>query len=229
MQIFNYAQAISVLTTMEANLPTFAGVLGTTAADQTFLTNSLANMVYVGNFTEVFDDNKKGFTAIKQRLFNGDTGAIPDGPVTEEFNPPFSPLQGDVHGQLMLLIGRIQSSNNYTHEIGVALGIESSGDAPTPPVEDIQATIDLFPAQSDYTFSVVVSGREASDSWVVEIMPTGASEWVAVGTYTGKSADVKVTPTTPGQPMQLQVRVRLRKNNADYGKVSAALTTVVSP
>ncbi|MEQ1923346.1 MAG: hypothetical protein ABL952_12640 [Pyrinomonadaceae bacterium] len=38
-----------------------------------------------------------------------------------------------------------------------------------------------------------------------------------------------VTSTTPGQPMQLQVRVQLRKNNADYGEVSNAATTVVSP
>ncbi len=228
MVIKNYAQAISVLTTMEANLPHFAPDLGTTAADQTFLTNSLANMVYVQSYAEVMDDSKKAFTAIKQRLFNGNTGAIPDGPAVDAFAPPF-PLLGDVHGQLMLLIGRIQSSNNYTHEIGVALGIELSGDVPLPPIEEIRPTIDLFPAQNDYVFSVIVTGREASDSWIVQILPTGASDWVTVGTYTGKSADVKVTPTTPGQPMQLQVRVQLRKNNADYGEVSAALTTVVSP
>lgn len=228
MQIVSYAQAISVLTTMEANLPHFAGELGTTAADQTFLTNSLANMVYVQGYTEVMDDSKKGYTAIKQRLFNGDTGSIPDGPAVDAFDPPF-PLLGDVHGQLMLLIGRIEAANNYTHEIGVSLGIEASGDVPLPPIEDILPTIELFPAQSDYVFSVVVTGRKASDSWIVQIMPTGAAEWTTVGTYTGKSADVKVTPTTPGQPIQLQVRVQLRKNNADYGEVSAALTTVVSP
>ena len=45
----------------------------------------------------------------------------------------------------------------------------------------------------------------------------------------GKSADVSVTLTTPGQPEQVQVRVQLLKNNTNYGQLSDASYVTVNP
>ena len=65
--------------------------------------------------------------------------------------------------------------------------------------------------------------------WVVEILRTGGNSWQNVGTFSGKSADVNITLTTPGQPEQIQVRVQLRKANANYGLVSDAVSVTINP
>jgi len=78
-------------------------------------------------------------------------------------------------------------------------------------------------------FACVVGNRVDSDSWIVSILRTGGSSWQNVGTFTGKSADVVISLTNPGQPEQIQVRIQLRKSNGDYGNVSAAFTITVNP
>jgi hypothetical protein len=48
-------------------------------------------------------------------------------------------------------------------------------------------------------------------------------------TCSGKSADISITPTTPGDAEQIQVRVQLRKSNADYGQPSDPAYVTVNP
>ena len=52
---------------------------------------------------------------------------------------------------------------------------------------------------------------------------------MVVKTASGKSIDVTIEPTAQGKPEQIQVRVQLKKNNADYGQPSDAVYVTVNP
>ena len=77
-------------------------------------------------------------------------------------------------------------------------------------------------------FTKVVAGREKADMWEIQISQNGG-DWKSAGSYTGKSADIHITPTTPGKPEQVQVQVQLRKSNANYGQLSQIATVTVNP
>ena len=48
-------------------------------------------------------------------------------------------------------------------------------------------------------------------------------------TRTGKAADITVTPTVPGDPEQVRVRVQLRKDNTDLGQPSDPVYLTANP
>ena len=228
MYIKTFAQMITVLETMEANLPTYAVQLGTTAADQAFLTKSLANALYIKDFTDLMDTGKKAYTAIKQRFFNGESGTIADGPVIAAYSPT-DPMSGDTHGELMKLIGRIEDANLYTHEIGVALGIEGETPASLNP-DELKPTIQAFPAEQDYVYTAVIEKRSGYDMWEIEVQQIDAAEWTNVGRFSGKSQDITYAPGAgAGKPFQIRIRVRLWKGAAHVGLWSDAFTITVNP
>ena len=228
MRIGSFAQIITVLETMEANLPTFAGQLGTTGADQDFLTNSLANARYTVDYVEAMDVAKKAYTAIKQRFYNGETGAIADGPVIPAYRPP-NPMLGDTHGELMKLIGRIEDANLYTHEIGVALGIKGETTAALNPAE-LKPTIQASAAEQDYVYTAVIEKRSGYDMWEIEVQQIDAAAWTNVGRFGGKSQDITYAPGAgAGKPVQIRIRTRLWKGAAHVGLWSDAVTITVNP
>lgn len=121
----------------------------------------------------------------------------------------------------------IVAQAGYTRAIGEDLMIVKPV-TESPDQGSVQPTIQAHGAQSGYVFAIVVSGREKADMWEVQIKQ-GDGDWVTKGSYTGKSADITITPTTPGQPEQIQVRVQLRKSNANYGQLSQIATVTVNP
>ncbi len=124
---------------------------------------------------------------------------------------------------------RIKAAAGYTNAVGESYGIVGkTPDALTPAL--VQPVIDLAAAKHGYLFSVVVSKREESDAWQVFQRPadsTGAYQLAATGT--GKAIDIIYSPATPGDPVQLQVYVQLRKNNANYGEPSEIGLVTVNP
>lgn len=228
MKISSFGQMITVLETMEANLPTFAAQLGTTGADQDFLNNSLLNARYIVDHVEAMDVAKKAYTAIKQRFYNGETGAIADGPVVPAYSPP-KPMLGDTHGELMKLIGRIEDANGYTHEIGVALGIEGDTPPSLNPAE-LKPTIQAFPAEQGYVYTAVIEKRSGYDMWEIEVQQIDAAAWTNVGRFSGKSQDITYAAGgDAGKPVQIRVRVRLWKGAAHVGLWSDSVTITVNP
>lgn len=93
----------------------------------------------------------------------------------------------------------------------------------------VKPTGDVSAAQNGYLFSVVVANRGESDQSEVQIRRAGSETWTTVKAFTGKSVDVTVSPTTPGQPEQIQVRIQLKKKNENYGQVSDAVSVTVNP
>ena len=126
------------------------------------------------------------------------------------------------------LVEKIFVADNYTDEIGVQLGIvvpPSEGISP----DSVKPTAKCDPAQNGYMFSVTISGRGEADAADVEIRRAGSETWTTAKTFTGKSVDVTITPTTPGQPEMLQVRIQLKKKNENYGQTSDAVSVTVNP
>ncbi|MBK9216155.1 MAG: hypothetical protein IPM59_11255 [Chloracidobacterium sp.] len=58
---------------------------------------------------------------------------------------------------------------------------------------------------------------------------TGRHFWQNAGSFTGKTADITVSPINDGDPEQVEVRVQLRKNNENYANVSQTATVTVNP
>ena len=93
----------------------------------------------------------------------------------------------------------------------------------------MQPTIDLTAALHGYMYSVVVSRREDSDAWNVMVRHAGGGSWQLAATGTGKSLDIVYSPTTPGDAVQLEVYVQLRRSNANYGEPSEIGLVTVNP
>ena len=224
MRIDTIDKLIAMLILQQANLPTFQRAVGATPEDLQAVTEDLANLQYLNNYTDLLDANKQAVTKIKQGLFNGtaaDIGAFPEFPAAAA---PYD-LVANALERARKRNQRFKLAAGYTTEIGTALGIEN--DAPRPP-EAVKPTIEVFAAQSNYHFSVV-GNRGASNMWEVLILRRGATDWTSAKIATGKSVDVTVQPTTPGSPEQLQTRVQLKKNNENYGDPSDIVYVTVNP
>ena len=116
---------------------------------------------------------------------------------------------------------------NYAKADGEALGFESTSSDALNPLT-LKPTLQAFGAASNHHFSLVVSGREGVTMWDVYILRKDG-EWTKVETCSGKSADISVSLTEPGSAEQIQVRVQLRKNNADIGEVSDPVYVTLNP
>lgn len=153
------------------------------------------------------------------------TPAFPPNPT---LTPPFA-IDAGMFERLDNLVKRIKLAPGYTEATGELLGIEGSSPAPIAP-GDVEPDIDLSAALHNYLFSIVVSNRHDADSWQVFIKPANITEWQMFGVFTGKSADITYTPggEVPG-PVQLEVYIQLRRNNANYGQPSPTKYVTVNP
>ncbi|MEQ1643463.1 MAG: hypothetical protein ABL959_08490 [Pyrinomonadaceae bacterium] len=152
--------------------------------------------------------------------------AAPDPPAFGTVTMPVGSFLGII-AKFREYRAQMVAASGYTLAIGEDLMIVKSGDASLIPAEVVPA-IHAFPAQSDYLCSIVVNNRAESDQWIVQVRPVGG-EWSNVGTFTGKSADITITPSVPGKPEQIEIRVQLRKSNQNYGQFSLIVTVTVNP
>lgn len=123
---------------------------------------------------------------------------------------------------------RILVAPNYTDEIGALLGILPQTPGSISPA-DVKIKIKAFAAATTYIFTLVTAERGEAMMWDVYVLRKGAAGWEKIGTYSGKSADIQVTPTTPGEAEQMQVRAQGRKNNQNYGQPSDPVYVTVNP
>lgn len=228
MRINSFEKLVEVLTILDANLPTFQTEVGATANDISEIKDQLANLVYIFDYSDVFDTNKKAVTQIKQALYNGEPGeTINAFPPVVNGAFPKSPLAGNL-ALTNEKIRRFKAAPGYTFQIGVTLGIEDV----TPNVVDpatVKPTLQAFSAATDYVVSIVTANRGNSDQWTVSLLRKGSANWENVGSFTGKSADITITPTVPGDAEQIQIRIQLKKSNANYGQPSDPTYVTINP
>lgn len=148
--------------------------------------------------------------------------------------PPVVPVYNSPGGEIIGLLDAFRAERDrwvaaagYTQAIGEDLMIVSTAGAGFNP-GDVTPTIAVSAAQADYLFGITVSNRADSDMWTVQTKQKGGS-WQNAGSFTGKTADITVSPISDGDPEKVEVRVQLRKNNENYGNVSQTATVTVNP
>jgi hypothetical protein len=227
MSIDTIDKLITMLLLQQTNVLTYQSQIGATNSDIEAINQELANLQYIVNYADLIDADKQTVTKIKQAMFSGN----PDEPLSPFPVFPVSALPNAIGAGFRELAyrrnRRFKAAAGYTKEIGIALGIESEAREVVP--DSVKPAMQLFPAQTGYTFSVVVANRGASDMWDVMILRKGANGWSKAASATGKSCDVTITPQTAGEPEQIQVRVQLRKSNANYGQPSDIAYVTVNP
>lgn len=210
----------------------YAAGLGFTPAEITAMQQDVEDFQATADAVTAVDALKSAIREYRISFSEGDIGdpdpVFPTGGITA---PPNNRPAGFFE-RLDKARDRILAAPTYAPEIGAAMNILGTGPAPEIDPESVQPTLDVFPAElGGYLFTVVVGNRAASDMWIVSVTPVGVNNWQTLATATGKSIDVVYSPTPEqaGKPVQLQVRIQLRKQNANYGQPSQIEQVTINP
>jgi len=153
----------------------------------------------------------------------------PEMPLFEQNDGPTAVPPG-IEFRVREIARHIKGHSSYAEADGTLLQIigESGGGQGIGQVQ--QPSIQCFPALSNYDFAIVVTGRGSADSWQVQATVASTFDWQVIATATGKSANIHWMPKGEiPAPVTLLIRVQLRKNNADYGEVSAIVQVTLTP
>ncbi len=221
MRINSIARLLECFGLQKANLGTYSTEVGATAADITRVTQHQAIVDSLIEYCNLIDANKKTAFGIKDLVINGPTGQpVPDMPVTPAYVPPF-PLESGVMDTTNSRNRVFEEGQAYDEDIGTALGIVVPSPS-APLAATVRPTLTLEASQNGgYAFAFIIGNRAESSFWRLYTAPVGSTNWTLAESGTGKVGESVVTPTTPGQPVQLQARVLLYKNNEPYGVYSA--------
>lgn len=218
MNFDTYEKLLAMYLLQKQNLPVYKTQVGATDDDLDAVTFGAENLQYLKNYSEIVEADKMTVSRIKRSAYDGDTNV----PITTfggfpAFAPPH-PLVAGLKELAQKRNRRFKVADGYTKEIGIALGIEESGDS--RPSEDVKPTFEAFPAQASYEAGLVVSNRGKSNMWKARGQRAGSQKWLELASNTGKSGDVKIEPANEGQPERMLVMIHLYKNNEPYGQPS---------
>lgn len=219
---------LAIVMNVLAKIGGHQAALGLTNAQRQYIEEICGTFIAVYNYVELSRETAASLIEWRHDCFYVKGGGTPDTPPPfGAYVPPANPVDDCVteFKEQRDMIVNIPGVSTAILEDLMFLGEESSSLNPG----SVQPTVKATPAATGYLASLVVSGREAADMWEVWTLDKGASEWVLKGTYAGKSADITFAPPTPGDPYQFQIRIQLRKGNANYGQPSDAVTVTVNP
>lgn len=175
-----------------------------------------------------FDELSKQQSAYFNTIAGNDPSKDPPLPITWTM-PPGMPAEvpPGIEKFIRDIRREVVGLTNYATADGEALGFEATAPANIVPA-DVKPTIKLYAAAHDYGVSIVVSGREGALIWDVYLTRKGGNR-TKFATCEGKTADIIITPTVPGDAEQVQIDVQMRKNNANYGQPSDPAYVTVNP
>jgi hypothetical protein len=216
---------IDVLQLWKVNLPTYQTEVDATAADITWTSETLNNMVFVRDYCETYDANKKASFEIKASFFNGpEGGAVSDFPTTAAAVIPNPPLVGGVLFTLRDMAARFKlapDTSRRSASLGIAGGERNRSRNRAAEHRSIRRRPVLCFRSSSQTAANRTCGRSSCSP---SAPPAGTSQAAA-----RQSADITYSPGGETNAVQLQVRVQLRKSNANYGQPSAIVLVTVNP
>ena len=219
---------VAMMSNVVGKIGGYGTELDLTAGEITAIQTLCNEFVVVYNYHVAANAAASGLTEWRDNAFYGSPkgAALPDPPAfaafsnNEDYKIGILNIFRDLREQWV-------AASGYTQAIGEDLMIVKPDGGELPEV-DVTPTIQVSAAEIGYSFGILVSGRAASDLWIVETKQKG-QDWKNAGSFTGKSADITITPLTPGDPEQVEVLVRLRKDNQDYGNLSQIATVTVNP
>lgn len=227
MSVRSPEQLLAKLELQEENIATYQTEIGATNADIEEITRDKTILQFVIERANIVEAGKKTTNAIKDHVFNGDENeAVANFPVFPNGASPET-LVGDCLGRFRERNRRFKAAKGYTKEIGIALGIEETSQSIAP--ESVKPTLEAKAGQTGYMAAVVVGNRAESTMWKIFGRRLNSETRQLIDSRTGKSADITITPTTPGQPEKLELTVQLYKNNEPYGQLSDAVSVTFNP
>lgn len=220
-------ELLAKLELQEENVPRYRAEIGATAEDIAEITRDKTILQYVGNRANVVEAGKKATNGIKDHVFNGaENVAVVPYPVLPNDEPPVA-LVGGCLQRFRARNKRFKAAKGYTKEIGDAIGTEETSDR-VPPASVIP-TLTAEAARSGYGLGVIVGNRGDASMWKIFVRRSGSETRHELASGTGKTAELTVAPTTPGQPEKLELTVRLYKNNQPYGQESDSVYLTITP
>ena len=219
---------LAVMMNTAAKITGHQAALGLTNAQVQRIIELCNVFIDVYNYVEMERETAGSLTAWRDDYFYRPGGGVPlVPPAFSVFSPPGNASAGAVD-EFKEMRDMIVNLPDFPVTIGEDLMWLGAEITPVPPV-DVQPTVHVVPAMTGYLATVVVSAREGANVWEAWILNKGAAQWARLDRFEGKSADITFAPTTPGEPYQFQLRIQLRKDNANYGQPSTAVTVTVNP
>jgi hypothetical protein len=221
------AGLLNHLQIQKANIDQYAAAAGATAADIASIQEDFTNMEWIMKLVVLAEEYKTTAFRIKLKFLRGELneplGAFVDAP---DASPP-SALKAGVEKRSRERDQRFLRSQTMNEAARIALDLVDEPANVSP--ETVKPTIEPFAAAGNYEFALVVANRGQSDMYDVQAQRKGSDTWTVVKSATGKSVNVTVAPTTPGQAERLLVRVQLKRKNENYGQPSDPAYVTVNP
>jgi hypothetical protein len=221
------AGLLNHLQIQKSNIDQYAAAASATAADITSIQEDFANMEWILKFCSLAEEYKTTAFGIKKKFLRGELnealGAFVDAP---DASPPTA-LKAGVEKRSRERDQRFLRSQTINEAARLALDLLDEPANISP--DSVKPTIEQFPAAGNYEFALVAANRGESDMYDVQVRRKGSETWTTVKSATGKSVNVNIAPTTPGQAEQLQVRVQLKRKNENYGQPSDPVYVTVTP
>ncbi|MDQ3800494.1 MAG: hypothetical protein M3384_13680 [Acidobacteriota bacterium] len=221
------AGLLNHLQIQKSNIDQFAAAVGATAADITSIQEDFANLEWILGFVPLVDEYRNTAYGIKKKFVRGELneplGAFADAP---DASSP-SALKAGVEKRSRERDQRFLRSPTINEAARQALDLVSQPASVSP--DSVKPTLQSFAAAGGYEFGLVIANRGDSDMYDVQARRKGSEVWKVVKSATGKTVNVTIEPTAPGQPEQLQVRVQLKRKNENYGQPSDPVYVTVNP
>lgn len=221
---------LAALNVEKANINTYKTQLGFGAAEIDENSEDYGNLNAALNNVQVATEDKQAVTNVKDAVYNGD--------VNEAVNPypsfamtalPFPDRKAGALSRYNNRKKRAKLAAGYTEQIGIAMGYADEPGAAIPP-GSVKPVIESASASATgYSFALLISNRGDADSADALIRRKGSETWAFGKTFTGKSVEITLTPTTPGQPEQIQVMIQLKRKNENYGQPSDPAYVTLNP
>lgn len=222
------AEQLALMMNVLAKITGHQAALGLTNAQRVKIEELCNSFISVYNYVEQQRETAGALIEWRQDCFYRPGGGAQDAPPGfSAFAPPAGAVAGcvDEFKEQRDMIVNIPGVPVAVLEDLMFVGDEKAPNIPGSAQPSVKATS----AATGYLASVVVSDREDADGWEAWKLDKGAANWVLKGTYNGKSTDIVFAPATLGDPYQFQIRIQLRKGNANYGQPSDAVTVTVNP
>lgn len=222
------ARFLQHLQTQKQNIGQYAAEVGADQAMEDEITADAGVMGFLITVCNLIADYKDTAFGIKQRFYSSKTeppaGAFAVAPDT---TPP-APVNAGA-------IKRSRERDQYflrqpgiTQAAREALDLLGDEQAQTP-VADIQPEIEARAAAMNYEAALIISNRQDADLYEILMQRAGGGDWVVLKSGRGKSINVTLTPTTPGKPEQVLLRVQLKRNDENYGQPSEPIYVTFNP
>jgi len=209
------------------NIAQFKTEAGADTVDQQEITEDCDNMQAIMDFCPLADEYKTNAFGIKSTLIRGEIGAavgtLMSAPV---YAPPFAPVAG-IEKRSRERDGRFKRSKTITQ--AALLALDLTDEPPNIAPGTVRPTLEGFAAQTGYEAAIVVANRGKSDMWKVLGRKMNSEKWSELGSGTGKSGNVRITPTAEGQPERMELMLQLYKANEPYGQPSTPVYLTFNP